>query len=96
MSWNKQEVSLLIEQYQKHPCLYATKNPVYKNKHARLDALNKIQRALEEVKPGITINEIKLKFNALKSTFLVEHRKQEASRHSGAGDDRVYHIIFVI
>ncbi|KAB0803760.1 hypothetical protein PPYR_00730 [Photinus pyralis] len=90
MSWSRKEVSVLIEAYQKHACFYATKSPQYKNKHARLEALNNILNELVPVKPGVTINEIKSKFFSLKTTFLTEFRKEKQSHRSGAGGDTVY------
>ncbi|KAF5275500.1 hypothetical protein FQR65_LT16633 [Abscondita terminalis] len=90
MSWSWNEVNRLIEEFQKYPCLYATKSANYKNKHARITALNNIKQALETFKPEISITDIKGKFHALKCTFLTEHRKHEASLSSGAGGDTVY------
>lgn len=89
MSWSRQEVHLLIQEYQKHPCLYAVKTPAYKNKHARIQALNQIHTNLRKLKPEVSINDIKTKFAALKSTFLNEHRKTEESKNSGVGEESV-------
>lgn len=89
MSWSRQEVNMLIEEYQKHSCLYAVKTAAYKNKHARIQALNEIQANLSKIKPDVSINEIKSKFHALKTTFLNEHRKTEESKQSGEGEDTV-------
>ncbi|KAL1488265.1 hypothetical protein ABEB36_015219 [Hypothenemus hampei] len=49
----------LIEEYQKYPCLFAVKSREYKNKHARNKALKAIKTVVQEVKPDVTIAEIK-------------------------------------
>ncbi|KAK4882246.1 hypothetical protein RN001_005565 [Aquatica leii] len=90
MSWSRDEVALLIEEYKKYPCLYATKSKEYKNKHARGRALQNIEAELRLIKPDVTANDIKVKFYGIKTNFLAEHRKHAKSIHSGAGDDDIY------
>ncbi|KAB0802702.1 hypothetical protein PPYR_04888 [Photinus pyralis] len=87
MSWSKEQCQVLLQEYQKYPCLYAIKTPLYRNKHARLDALQKIQAVVKEVKPSVSVQDIKLKFNGLKTNFMTEYKKWKSSRHSGAGND---------
>ncbi|XP_031349251.1 uncharacterized protein LOC116175315 [Photinus pyralis] len=87
MSWSREQCEILIQEYQKHPCLYATKSVLYKNRHARQHALEKIEAVLKEVRPSVTINEIKTKFGGLKTNFLNEYKKWNVSRRSGACDN---------
>uniref|UniRef100_A0A1Y1JZ87 MADF domain-containing protein n=1 Tax=Photinus pyralis TaxID=7054 RepID=A0A1Y1JZ87_PHOPY len=90
MSWSREQVTMLIEVYKNHPCLYVVKSPQYKNKHARNAALTDICSKLEAVKAGVTIADVKNKFAALRQNFLVEYRKHENSMKSGSGTDQVY------
>lgn len=89
MVWSSEHVSTLIEEYQKYPCLYAIKHPLYHNRNARVNALTKICEVLCEVRPKTTVEEIKVKFSSLRTTFLSEKRKMEKAIKSGAGVDCV-------
>lgn len=89
MSWSRNEVSLLIEEYQKWPNLYKAKSPHYKNRNMRNNALLSIQKALAEVKPDVTVNEIQAKFQGIKTNFIRERKKQLESEKSGQGTDSV-------
>ncbi|XP_044744758.1 uncharacterized protein LOC123306703 [Coccinella septempunctata] len=90
MSWSRDQVSLLIEEYHKYPCLYAVKSPMYRNKHARNTAIEAIEASLKTLRPSVTSQEIKSKFQALKTNFMNEHRKHVQSMKSGAGQDEIY------
>ena len=41
MSWNKDQIIILIEAYKNEFTLYAIKNPNYHNKHLRNEALKR-------------------------------------------------------
>ncbi|KAM0734606.1 hypothetical protein ACS0PU_011425 [Formica fusca] len=71
MSWSREQVTCLLTEYKKYPCLYVVKSINYKNK----DALEKILSELKCLRPNVTIAEIKNKYGALRSNFLVEYRK---------------------
>ncbi|CAH1107008.1 unnamed protein product [Psylliodes chrysocephalus] len=88
ISWTRQEVSILTEEYQKYPCLYQVKETQYKNKHARTGALESIKNALTHMK-DVTIPEIKAKFKNLKTNVLQEYRKMQKSKFSRSGTDEV-------
>ncbi|KAK9738520.1 Zinc finger, C2H2 type [Popillia japonica] len=85
------ELRLHDQQYKQQPCLYTVRSKEYRNKHARIRALENIQRALYLLKPDVTVADIKAKFQGLKTNFLTEYRKHEKSLKSGAGEDDVYH-----
>ncbi|KAK4881571.1 hypothetical protein RN001_004890 [Aquatica leii] len=87
MSWSKEQCQILLQEYQKYPCLFAIKSPLYKNKHARQEALHRIEAVVKEVRPSVTIHDIKFKFNGLKTNFMVEYKKWNGSRRSGAGNE---------
>ncbi|KAF5271851.1 hypothetical protein FQA39_LY07991 [Lamprigera yunnana] len=89
MSWTREQVIIIIDGHRKHPCLYAVKSKNYKNKHARTQALEKILKDVRTVKPEVSILEIKNKFNALKTNFMMEHRKMQKLQRSGAGDEDI-------
>ncbi|KAF5298952.1 hypothetical protein FQR65_LT09501 [Abscondita terminalis] len=91
MSWAKEQVTILIDEHQKYPSLYAVKSKEYKNKHSRTQALESIEKVIRAVRKDVTVNEIKNKFHGLKTTFLNECRKHEQSLKSGAGDDDIYY-----
>ncbi|CAH1102248.1 unnamed protein product [Psylliodes chrysocephalus] len=90
MSWSRQQVEELIDAYFEHPCLYNVHLKLYHNKHARNAALEIIKEALSTVRPGITIPEIKSKWNGLKTNCSTEHKKIQQSQTSGAGTDDIY------
>ncbi|KAF5305392.1 hypothetical protein FQA39_LY09221 [Lamprigera yunnana] len=90
MSWTREQLIIIIDGYRKHPCLYAVKSKNYKNKHARTQALEEILKDARTAKPEVSILEIKNKFNALKTNFMMEHRKMQKSQRSGAGDEDIY------
>ncbi|KAK4882524.1 hypothetical protein RN001_005843 [Aquatica leii] len=90
MSWNQEEVLLLIEQYQKWPCLYAVRSKEYKNKHARVKALEDVFQVVKLLKSTISQTDMKTKFANLKTTFMQEFRKYKESFKSGAGTEDIY------
>ncbi|KAK4881334.1 hypothetical protein RN001_004653 [Aquatica leii] len=83
MSWSREQVVVLIEEYMKYICLYAVKTKAYMNKHLRQHALENILDVTKSIKPSVTITDIKNKLNGLKATFLTEHRKLLQSHRSG-------------
>lgn len=92
-NWSREQVRLLINEYQQHPCLYAVKTKQYLNKHARQLALTKIKAVMDSLKPDVTINEIKSKFAGLKATYLTEYKKYTESLGTGKGDEEVIIIM---
>lgn len=89
MSWSRDQCELLIDEYQKHPCLYAVKSLSYRNKHARAAAFESIAKCLKQLKSLVTISEIKQKLSGLRGNFMTEHRKCMNSQTSGAGEEEV-------
>ncbi|KAF2887713.1 hypothetical protein ILUMI_18460, partial [Ignelater luminosus] len=87
MSWAHKQVQVLIDSYQQWPCVYAVRNPLYKNKHARKRAFQAIESAIKTVRPHTSIAEIKSKFQGLKTNFLIEYKKVESSKTTGTGED---------
>ncbi|GLV41796.1 uncharacterized protein CBL_02981 [Carabus blaptoides fortunei] len=87
MSWSKEQVIELINLYREKDVLYVVRNPEYRNKHARNQAMAEIEAHMKTIRPSTTTYEIKLKINALRSNFLNEHRKWQMSLKSGASLD---------
>ncbi|XP_066993395.2 uncharacterized protein [Anabrus simplex] len=88
--WSKEAVSVLIDEYQKHPCMYVAKSPLYHNRKARRDAENKIADVVSEIRPNTNPNEVKAKINGLRTQFTNERNKYMKSCHSGMGLDDTY------
>ncbi|KAK9719192.1 Alcohol dehydrogenase transcription factor Myb/SANT-like [Popillia japonica] len=87
MSWSRQQVELLIEGFQNNPCLCDVKAKNYKNKYARNEALKNILEMVLPIKKDVTINDLKTKWNGLRTNFLHEHKKVIGSTKSGCGKD---------
>uniref|UniRef100_A0A1Y1MVI3 MADF domain-containing protein n=2 Tax=Photinus pyralis TaxID=7054 RepID=A0A1Y1MVI3_PHOPY len=64
-------------------------SPLYKNKHARNAALQNIAECLKSMGRNVTIPEIKVKWNGLRTNYLSELRKYESTQKSGAGADDI-------
>ncbi|KAF5281591.1 hypothetical protein FQA39_LY17763 [Lamprigera yunnana] len=90
MSWSREEVICLIEEYRKWPNLYTVKSVNCKNRNLRKTALESIENSLKKSKPNITSTEIQNKFQSLKQNALKEYKKWKNSYKSGAGEDKVY------
>ncbi|XP_063222863.1 uncharacterized protein LOC134531168 [Bacillus rossius redtenbacheri] len=88
--WCVEHVECLIENYEKYPCLYNVKSPIYHNKHARNEALAAIASAVSELRPGTSVDEVKNKFAKLRSHFVAEFSKKKTSEKSGTGTDEIY------
>ncbi|CAH1957435.1 unnamed protein product [Acanthoscelides obtectus] len=89
MSWNREEVTLLLEEYQKWPNLYKVKSANYKNRNLRRQALDAVVQALRSLKPNVTAQDVQAKFQALKQNASKERRKCLESQRSGAGSDDI-------
>jgi RNA polymerase-interacting CarD/CdnL/TRCF family regulator len=89
--WSQEQAQLLIDLYKTHPCLYAVKHKDYKNRQARNNALSAIPKELAQVRPGTSLNEIKNKFNNIRTNFMAQYRKYYrkycSSFRSGMGKD---------
>ncbi|KAF5295454.1 hypothetical protein FQA39_LY13115 [Lamprigera yunnana] len=58
--------------------------------YMRTQALEEILKDVRTVKPEVSILEIKNKFNALKTNFMMEQQKMQNSQRSGGGDEDIY------
>lgn len=85
--WSQKQVSTLIALYRENQCLYIPKYPLYKNRNARNQALEKIQAELKKLGLDVSIPEIKNKWNNIRNNFLLQHRKYVMTVKSGTGDD---------
>ena len=96
MLWNREHVRILINEYKRHPCLYMVKTKQYTNKHAKHLALPHICGMLQARKPAVTINEIKTKFQGLKTTLLADYRTHKDSLGTGNGADEICIILLCL
>lgn len=89
MSWTKEQIELLITEYEKYPCLWEIKNPQYHNRAKRTAAISNILVEIKSVRPNTTENEIVKKWTGLRNTYISEHKKVLDSTKSGQGTDEV-------
>ncbi|VEN51276.1 unnamed protein product [Callosobruchus maculatus] len=87
MSWTREQVTVLLEEYRKWPNLYKVKSVNYKNRNKRREALDSIVDAVKTVKSDVTSADIQSKFQALKQNAQRERKKCIESQRSGAGTD---------
>ena len=90
MEWTKTAVSELIKSWQKHECLYNTKNMFYSNRHSRNMAIDSIAQSLYPHLPGISLNEVKSKMSSLRTQYVKETNKSVDSMRSGVGAEDIY------
>ncbi|KAF5279714.1 hypothetical protein FQR65_LT15275 [Abscondita terminalis] len=88
MSWSTEQVQMIIDHYRSTPLLFMVKHPDYFNKCKRSQAINNL--ILQLNRPGTTENDVKAKWNSLKTTYMAEKRKVLACASSGAGEDEMY------
>ncbi|VEN50461.1 unnamed protein product [Callosobruchus maculatus] len=89
MSWTREQVTVLLEEYRKWPNLYKVKSVNYKNRNKRREALDSIVDAVKTVKSDVTSADIQSKFQALKQNAQRERKKCIESQRSGAGTDEI-------
>lgn len=53
MSWSSDQISLLIDEYRKHPVLYFVKHKDYHNKMLRGHALQKVMETLRVIRLNV-------------------------------------------
>ncbi|XP_072403410.1 uncharacterized protein [Diabrotica undecimpunctata] len=87
--WSQKQIENLIELYKANPCLYVPKHSLYKNRNARVKALEEIKAELYKLGVDVSVAEIKAKFNNLRTNFLQQHRRYLSSIKSGAGSDDI-------
>lgn len=75
MSWSREEVTVLMNEYRKFTNLYNIKSPNYKNRNLRRRALDSILTAFKDVKPSVTLQDLQAKFQALKQNASKERKK---------------------
>lgn len=91
MDWSNRLTAKLIECYENYPCLFDTTSNLYKNKHARKDAIFKICECMKKSDAEtITIEDVKKKITNIRSQFTHEHNKVKESKRSGAGTEDLY------
>lgn len=81
-------MSLFLDSYQSHPCLWDTTAEIYRNSQARTSALEQIIK--EMGKKDLTIADLKNKIKNIRSIYNRELSKIRDSGKSGAGTDDIY------
>ena len=88
--WNRHLVSLLIENFRAHPCLWKVKHKDYKNKTLRLQALRQIKSVLSVFVPNLTEELLRKKIDGIRGQFRRELKNKINSKKSGAGTADLY------
>ncbi|XP_067620816.1 uncharacterized protein [Eurosta solidaginis] len=76
-----------LECYEQHPCLWDPRNKFYKHPQHRTTALNAM---IDELKLGISIEELKQRIRSLRTMYTREFGKIIASKESGVETNDVY------
>ncbi|XP_046384596.1 uncharacterized protein LOC124154738 [Ischnura elegans] len=83
--WTQESVNILIEEIRRNEFMYDTKQARYHNRNARRGVLEKIQELQTESRPNTTIDDIKCKWNSLRTQFMGEINKLKMPSGSGGG-----------
>ncbi|KAL4711265.1 hypothetical protein ACJJTC_019106 [Scirpophaga incertulas] len=89
----KQEKELLInilEIYKEMPYLWNKNDPNYKNKTMRYEGFRVLLEMYKNFDPEATMKTIKKRIENMRSTYLKEVKKVNASKHTGAGSQDIY------
>ena len=78
-------VASLIEQWQRHPCLFNVKSTEFKVRNMRIIALNNIK---QEMNSNYDIEQIKKKMKTIRNQYQKEKVLFEKSKKPGAGTVR--------
>ncbi|KAL1490127.1 hypothetical protein ABEB36_012867 [Hypothenemus hampei] len=82
MTWTNEQISLLIETYERYPCLYFVKHKDYHNKHLRSLALTEVAKELQTLRPTCTEQEVQKKFLGLRTTYAVNYLQTFFAHHT--------------
>ena len=90
--WSRNAIEILIDEYQKHPCLWDAKSKYYLDRNARIDACKNICSVLTSIYPHIAfdVDKIKKKIHTMRSQHRVVKNKVDASMKPGSGFDSVH------
>lgn len=84
MNWTRSETSKLITLYHQQPLLYCPKHPHYSNRQSRFIAISGICSKINNIKPNITISDIKTKLKTLRSQYTKERAHMLRSLNDGS------------
>ncbi|XP_077593827.1 uncharacterized protein LOC144210804 isoform X2 [Stigmatopora nigra] len=83
--WNEAKIHQLVLFYSKHKCLWNHKSESYKNKYMRQSLLETLSILLSDhEQPPFTVEDIKIKFRNLRTTFQREHKSVNANKTCGS------------
>ncbi|XP_046383476.1 uncharacterized protein LOC124154035 [Ischnura elegans] len=89
MAWKKDEVEFLIQLVRERPTLYNVKDVNDKNKVLRTKEMEKVAQEIGAIRPNTTAEECRKKWHALRTNYMAEKRKVDATKKSGSGADTV-------
>ena len=82
-SWRRDYVVLLIQLYEKYPCLWKVGSPEYKRRYKRGSAMQCVHETFLELDHEIKIDDIKKKLHTLRSQYKKEVNLIEKSLAAG-------------
>lgn len=86
--WKEEEISIFLELYKNHECLWNNKCENYRNRVLREKA---IETLLSEINIAeLSVNDIKLKIKSIRTRYMAELHKVLKSEKSGTGTDDIY------
>ena len=85
VDWTRSSTAIFIDNLKQHPCLWKDTIKEYKDLDARHAALEKILRVMAYSIENLTIDDLKKKFNTLRTQFRKEDRLVENAKKSDAG-----------
>ncbi|XP_055844803.1 uncharacterized protein LOC129911143 isoform X1 [Episyrphus balteatus] len=94
IDWGREAVLTLVEEWGKIECLYNSRHTWYHNKKARHGALSTICKKLKVYYPNITVHDVKVKINYLRSQYCREKQRLEMLANESITDE-IYHPITV-
>lgn len=87
--WSNEQIETLIDAYKEELCLFAKNLATYHNKHLRADSMERVCKAVKNVRPLTNTKECSTKFHNLRNQFNIENAKVKTSFKSGTGTDDV-------
>ncbi|KAL7639606.1 UNVERIFIED_CONTAM: hypothetical protein RMT77_010107 [Armadillidium vulgare] len=93
-AWKKEEEKSFllqcIEVYRSLPALWKVKSDEYKDRDKKAQAWTTLLEVYQEKYPSATEDDVKKRFNSLRTNFRTELKKVLASRKSGTDPDSLY------
>ena len=74
-AWTREAMEKLIRLYRNHPCLYNNHLREYRDQPTKKRAWEFIRNNLQDVRSGVTADQVKSKINSMRSQLSAEYAK---------------------